>query len=44
MAILTCQNLSLGYDGRQIVHDLSFEVHAGSICASSGKTAPAKAR
>ena len=29
MALLTCRNLSLGYDGREVVRGLDFDVNAG---------------
>ena len=29
MAQLTCQNLTLKYDGKPIVEDLNFTIHAG---------------
>ena len=29
MSQLTCQHLSLGYDGREIISNLSFHVDAG---------------
>ncbi|MDO4562355.1 MAG: ABC transporter ATP-binding protein [Clostridia bacterium] len=43
MAQLTCQNLSLGYDGKVILQDLSFSIDEGSyLCVvgenGSGKT------
>lgn len=42
MAIITCQNLSLGYDGREIVHDLSFEVHTGDYLCIVGENGSGK--
>lgn len=42
MAIITCQNLSLGYDGREIVHDLSFEVHTGDYLCIIGENGSGK--
>ena len=42
MAIITCQNLSLGYDGRQIVRDLSFEVHTGDYLCIVGENGSGK--
>ncbi len=42
MAIITCQNLSLGYDGREIVHDLNFEVHAGDYLCIVGENGSGK--
>ena len=48
MALLTCEHVSLGYDGREIVSDLSFAVNAGDyLCIvgenGSGKTTLMKA-
>ena len=42
-ALITCRNLALGYDGKEILRDLSFTVHSGDyLCVvgenGSGKT------
>ncbi len=42
MALLTIQNLSLGYDGREIVHDLNFAVHAGDYLCIVGENGSGK--
>lgn len=42
MALLTCQNLSLGYDGREIVHDLNFEVNTGDYLCIVGENGSGK--
>ena len=42
MALITCQNLSLGYDGREIVHDLNFAVHAGEYLCIVGENGSGK--
>ena len=42
MAIITCQNLSLGYDGREIVHDLNFTVSAGDYLCIVGENGSGK--
>ena len=42
MAIITCQNLSLGYDGKEIVHDLNFEVHTGDYLCIVGENGSGK--
>ena len=44
MALITCQNLCLGYDGREIIHELSFEVNNGDYLCIVGETVPEKAR
>lgn len=42
MAQLYCQNVSLGYDGREIVHDLNFEVNAGDYLCIVGENGSGK--
>ena len=42
MAQLTCQHLSLGYDGKEIVRDLSFEVNAGDYLCIVGENGSGK--
>ena len=42
MAQLICQNLCLGYEGREIVHDLSFEVNAGDYRCIVGENGSGK--
>ena len=42
MAQLTCQNLRVGYDGKSVLQDLSFEVFAGDYLCIVGETAPAR--
>ena len=42
MALLTCKNLSLGYDGQEIVHDLSFRVNAGDYLCIVGENGSGK--
>ncbi len=44
MPQLTCDRLTLGYEGRIVSSNLSFSVEAGTTCASSAKTALARAR
>ena len=36
MALMTCRDLSLGYDGDVLVRDLSFEVNAGDYLCIVG--------
>ena len=42
MALLTCENLSLGYEGREIVHGLHFEVNAGDYLCIVGENGSGK--
>ncbi|MCR5034129.1 MAG: metal ABC transporter ATP-binding protein [Clostridia bacterium] len=42
MALITCQNLCLGYDGREILHDLSFEVNSGDYLCVVGENGSGK--
>ena len=42
MALLTCQNISLGYDGHEIVHDLNFEVNPGDYLCIVGENGSGK--
>lgn len=42
MALLTCEHLSLGYDGHEILHDLSFSVDAGDYLCIVGENGSGK--
>ncbi len=42
MALLTCQNLTLGYNGHEILHDLNFEVNAGNYLCIVGENGSGK--
>lgn len=42
MALITCQNLSLGYDGREILHELNFEVNTGDYLCIVGENGSGK--
>ena len=42
MAQLTCQNLCIGYDGKAVVQDLSFQVDAGDYLCIVGENGSGK--
>ena len=42
MPLLTCENLSLGYEGTEIIRDLSFSVHAGDYLCIVGENGSGK--
>ena len=42
MALITCRDLCLGYDGREILHDLSFEVNSGDYLCIVGENGSGK--
>ena len=42
MALLTCNNLCLGYDGREIVHELNFSVNTGDYLCIVGENGSGK--
>lgn len=42
MAQLVCQGLCLGYDGKEILHDLNFEVNAGNYLCIVGENGSGK--
>ena len=42
MALITCQDLSLGYDGKEIVHNLNFTVNAGDYLCIVGENGSGK--
>ena len=42
MALMTCNDLSLGYDGREILHGLSFSVNAGDYLCVIGENGSGK--
>ncbi len=37
MSQLTCQNLRVGYDGKSVLQDLSFEIFAGDYLCIVGR-------
>ena len=42
MSLLTCKHLSLGYEGQEIIHDLSFTVAAGDYLCIVGENGSGK--
>ena len=42
MALISCQNLRLGYEGREILHDLSFAVEQGDYLCIVGENGSGK--
>ena len=42
MALLTCRNLTLGYEGLTVVEDLSFAVEAGDYLCIVGENGSGK--
>ena len=42
MAQLTCQNLCVGYEGKSVLQDLNFEVHAGDYLCIVGENGSGK--
>lgn len=42
MALLSCQKLCLGYDSKEILHDLNFEVNAGDYLCIVGENGSGK--
>ena len=44
MALITCKNLSLGYEGHTILKDINFELNGGEYLCIIGETVQAKVR
>ena len=42
MAQLICKDLSLGYEGREIIHNLNFEVNSGDYLYIVGENGSGK--
>lgn len=42
MALLTCRDLCLGYDGKEILHNLNFEIHIGEYLCIVGENGSGK--
>ena len=42
MALLSCRSLSLGYEGKELVHDLNFDLHAGDYLCIVGENGSGK--
>ena len=42
MALISCKNLSLGYDGREIIKDLSFDIDEGDYLCIVGENGSGK--
>ena len=35
MALIKCENVSIGYEGQMVVHDLNFEINQGDRISST---------
>ena len=44
MALIKCENVSIGYEGQTVVKDLDFQIAPGDYLCIVGETAPARAR
>ena len=42
MALIKCENVSIGYEGQMVVHDLDFEINQGDTSVLSEKMVPEK--
>ena len=42
MALLSCQNLSVGYEGKPVLQNLSFEIFAGDYLCIVGENGSGK--
>lgn len=42
MALLTCKNLCIGYDGKEILHNLNFEINSGEYLCIVGENGSGK--
>ena len=42
MAQLTCQDLSVGYEGKAVLQDLNFSVHSGDFLCIVGENGAGK--
>ena len=37
MALIKCENVSIGYEGQMVVHDLNFEINQGDYLCIVGE-------
>ena len=42
MALITCQNVSMGYEGKKVIDDISFNVHSGDYLGIVGENGSGK--
>ena len=42
MALIKCENVSIGYEGQMVVHDLDFEINQGDYLCIVGENGSGK--
>ena len=42
MALIKCENVSIGYEGQMVVHDLNFEINQGDYLCIVGENGSGK--